>query len=260
MTGFDHRALPRWLLSAALVVLAHGGVAAAIVHWHDSGDEAAPASAIVIDLAPAMMAPDEQQQELPPGPEQVQADSAPEQKVEKVQEEVEKKAETKVEQEPQPDIEQAPNPEVAMAPEPPKPVAQQIPTDAQLPAPVTTAPQVPKVEQSVVAAAPAQAQLNVTDSNAIPSWKRQVVALLERNKRYPAAARAHNDKGTAQLAFSLDRLGKVTAARVTKSSGSGALDQEALELVRRAQPFPPPPAAMPGAHIDLTVPVRFNVH
>ena len=77
---------------------------------------------------------------------------------------------------------------------------------------------------------------------------------------YPAAARANSAKGTAQLAFSLDRQGKVTAARVTKSSGSGALDQEALDLVRRAQPFPPPPAAMPGAQIDLTVPVRFNVH
>jgi protein TonB len=84
-----------------------------------------------------------------------------------------------------------------------------------------------------------------------------VVALLERNKRYPAAAKARSEKGTAQLAFSLDRQGRVTATRIVKSSGSSALDQETLELVRRAQPFP---AAMPGAHIDLTVPVRFNVH
>jgi protein TonB len=118
---------------------------------------------------------------------------------------------------------------------------------------------VPKVEEAPVAAAPVQAPLSMSDSNAIPSWKRKVVALLERNKRYPAAARAHNDRGTAQLAFSLDRQGKVTAARVTKSSGSVALDQEALDLLRRAQPFPPPPAAMPGAQVDLTVPVQFNV-
>ena len=259
MSGIGDSAWPRWLLSAAAVLLAHGGVAAAILHWHET-DDAAPAAAIAIDLAPTMMAPEDQKQELPPGPEQVPADAAPEQKVEKVKEETEQKTETRVDQEPQPEIAPAPDPEVAMAPEPPKPDQQQLPSEAQLAAPATTAPQAPKLEESPVAAAPVQAQPSVSESNAIPSWQRKVVALLERNKRYPAAARAHNDKGTAQLAFSLDRQGKVTAARITRSSGSGALDQEALDLVRRAQPFPPPPAAMPGAQIDLTVPVRFNVH
>jgi len=259
MSGLRDRAWPRWLVSAAAVLLAHGGVAAAILHWHET-DDAPPAAAIVIDLAPTMMAPDDQKQELPPGPEQVQADASAEQKVEKVEEEAEQRTETKVDQEPQPELAQAPNPEVAMAPEPPKPEQQQLPSEAQLAAPATTAPQVPKIEESPVVAAPVQAQPSVSDSNAVPNWQRQVVALLERNKRYPAAARANSAKGTAQLAFSLDRQGKVTAARVTKSSGSGPLDQEALDLVRRAQPFPPPPAAMPGAQIDLTVPVRFNVH
>lgn len=249
----------RWLLCAAAVLFAHGGVAAAILHWHES-DDAPPASAIVIELAPTMMAPDDQKENLPPGPEQVQADASPEQKVEKVEEEREQKIETKAEQEPQPEIAQAPDPEVAMAPEPPKPQKQELPSEMQLAAAATTAPQVPKIEEAPVAAAPVQAQLSVSDSNAVPNWKRKVVALLERNKRYPAAARAKSEKGTAQLAFSLDRAGRVTAARVTQSSGSGALDQEALELVRRAQPFPPPPDAMPGAQIDLTVPVRFNVH
>ena len=259
MTRSGDSALPRWLLSATLVLAAHGGVAAAIVHWHET-DDAAPASAIVIDLAPAMAAPQEQQQELPPGPEQVQADASPEQKVEKIEHEVERKTESKLDEEPQPEIEQAPNPEVAMAPEPPKPTQQEIPTEMQLPAPATTAPQVAKVEEAPVAAAPVQAQLNVADANAVPNWSRQVVALLERNKRYPPAARAKGDKGTAQLSFSLDRQGKVTTARITKSSGSGALDQEALDLVRRAQPFPAPPATLTGAQVDLTVPVRFNMH
>jgi periplasmic protein TonB len=252
------RTWPRWLLSAAVVLLAHGGVAAAIVHWQEAGDDA-PASAIVIDLAPAMMAPEDKHEDIPPGPEQVQSEASPEQKVEKVEEEVEKKTETKVEQEPQPEIEQAPNPEVAMAPEPPKPQQQELPSEAQDAAPVTSAPQMPRVEEAPVAAAPVQAPLSVSNSNTIPTWTRKVVALLERNKRYPAAARARADRGTAQLVFSLDRQGKVTGARLTKSSGSAALDQEALDLVRRAQPFPPPPEAMPGPNVDLSVPVSFNV-
>ena len=261
MIGFDDaRAWPRWLLSAAIVVLAHGGMAAAMVHWRDAGDDAAPTSAIVIDLAPAMMAPDEVREEVPPGPEQVQADSMPQQKTELVEEKVEEKSETKSEQQPEQKVAEAPNPDVALAPEPPKPEPEPVPSDNQVPAPATTAPQVPKIEQSVVAAAPVQAQLNVSDSNAIPTWKKLVVGALERNKRYPAAAQSRGEKGTAQLAFSLDRHGKVTASRIVKSSGSAALDQETLDLLRRAQPFPAPPAAMPGAQIDLTVPIRFNMH
>jgi protein TonB len=241
------------------VLLAHGGVAAAIAHWHE-GEDAGPNSAIVIDLAPAMMAPDEVRQELSPGPEQVQADAAPEQKTEKVEEPVEEKSETKAEKEPEQKIAEAPNPDVALAPQPPKPEPDPVPMDNQVPAPATTAPQVPKTEQSVVAAAPVQAALSVSDSNAIPAWKKLVVSALERNKRYPPAAQSRGEKGVAQLAFSLNRQGRVTASRITKSSGSAALDQETLDLVHRAQPFPPPPTAMPGAQIDLTVPIRFNMH
>ena len=251
-------AWPRWIACAAIVLLAHGSVAAALLHWREA-DDAAPGAAIVIDLAPAMMAPDEEKQDLPPGPEQVQADASPEQKVEKIEEEVEKKAESKVEQEPQPEIAQAPDPEVALAPEPPKPEPQELPSEAQLAAPATTAPQVPKLEEAPVAAAPVQAPLSVSDANEIPSWKRKVVALLERNKRYPSTAQSRREQGVVQLFFSLDRQGQVLEARVATSSGSPALDEEAMSLVRRAQPFPPPPPELPGAHVDLTVPVRFNL-
>jgi len=229
------------------------------VHWHE-GDDAAPNSAIVIDLAPSFAAPDDLKQELPPGPEQVQADAAPELKTEPVEETPEDKSETKAEREPEQKIAEAPNPDIALAPQPPKPEPDPVPTDNQIPAPATTAPQAPQLERSVGASAPVQAQLSVSDTNAIPTWKKLVVTALERHKRYPAAAQARNEKGTAELAFSLDRRGKLTASHIVKSSGSAALDQETLELVRRAQPFPPPPAAMPGAQIDLLVPIRFNMH
>ena len=47
-----------------------------------------------------------------------------------------------------------------------------------------------------------------------------------------------------------NRKGMVIASRVAASSGSPALDQEAMALVRRAQPFPappPPPVSRPLA-------------
>jgi TonB family protein len=38
------------------------------------------------------------------------------------------------------------------------------------------------------------------------------------------------------------------------------LDEEALALIRRAQPFPPwPPREIRGEKVELTVPIRFNL-
>ena len=94
------------------------------------------------------------------------------------------------------------------------------------------------------------------NSDAVPNWKTQLVAALERQKRYPSEARG--DHGTAQLAFNVDRHGGVHNARVTRSSGSSVLDHEALALVQRAQPLPPPPPEVPGAQIPIVVPIRYN--
>ncbi|MEA2906392.1 MAG: periplasmic protein TonB [Alphaproteobacteria bacterium] len=237
--------LQRWMLSGAIVLMAHGAFATALVHWRDIEPDA-PSSAIVIDLAPMPIAPANVPQDIPPGPEQVQAESVPEKPpIEKLEE--------------VPELEPAVAPEMVTAALPQE-VKPELPTPQdQAPAPVTTAPQAPKVDEAPVAAAPSQGQLNISNSTAVPAWKRQVVGLLERNKRYPSAAQVRSEQGTVQLAFSLDRQGRVMASHIVKSSGSAALDKETLELVQRAQPFPAPPSEMPGAQITLTVPIRFNM-
>jgi hypothetical protein len=43
------------------------------------------------------------------------------------------------------------------------------------------------------------------------------------------------------------------------SSGVTALDEEAVALLRRAQPFPQPPPEILGERVYLTVPIRFNL-
>ena len=72
------------------------------------------------------------------------------------------------------------------------------------------------------------------------------MALLERNKHYPETAAIAARTGVAQVFFSLDRQGRVLESRVVRSSGANALDEEALALLRRAQPFPPPPRELAG--------------
>ena len=193
---------------------------------------------------------------LPPGPEQEQGETTP-RPVEKVEDKPEKIREvSKVEQE-QPDLQPAENPEVAMAALPPEARPEEVKGNNQAAAEMTTAPQAPQVQESVVAAAPEQGQINISNPNAVPTWKRQVVGLLERHKRYPEGAQARNQHGNVQLAFTLDRQGRVIASRIEKSSGSTALDEATLDLVRRAQPFPPPPPEMAG--FEFSVPIRYNI-
>jgi protein TonB len=84
------------------------------------------------------------------------------------------------------------------------------------------------------------------------------MAQLHRAKRYPAEARQRREEGTARLSFSIDRSGRVVSYQLVGSSGSAALDQEALAMIQRASPLPPPPPEVTGSRISLTVPVRFN--
>lgn len=254
----DRNDLWRWALSGVAVVFLHGGIAAAVMS-HGDDEVAEPAAAMVIDLTPFPVAPPESVTELPPGPQQVEAEASPQTPVTETKELVEEKVEAEQSEERAPEPTPVPNPEVALAAAPPKPEQQvEIPQDNQLPAPETTAPPpMPDVAPADSAAAPVQGAPLVDRSDAIPAWRSAMAQLLERNKRYPADAK--NARGIAQVAFSIDRKGRVMSSHVVKSSGSAALDHEALELIRRAQPFPPPPAAMPDADLSLTVPVRFNM-
>lgn len=62
-----------------------------------------------------------------------------------------------------------------------------------------------------------------------------------------------DSRGTARVAFRVSSSGSITSIRIAKSSGSAALDKAALQLVRRAAPFPRPPQ---GAQRSFTVSIK----
>jgi protein TonB len=269
--------LRRWAICGGVTVLAHGGIAAAMINWYETIEAGEPAAAIVIEFAPVPVGPPMQQVEIPPGPEQVMSDaslSRPTKSLkEKIEEKIEQKVEAKLEQkieekiearpteEPPPEVPPAPNPEVPVAPPPPQEVKHDTPQrqEPRPSAPVTSAPAAIREQTAALAAAPNQGQLAPRTSDAVPTWKTRVVALLERNKRYPGTAQSRREHGVAQVFFSLDRQGRVIESRVVRSSGATSLDEEALALLRRAQPFPAPPRELAGDHVDLTVAIRFNL-
>ena len=260
LSAEDFSDLRRWTISAAIVILAHGAIAAGMVTWREEIEPAEPAAAIVVEFAPVPVAPATPPTDIAPGPEQVMSQASPERPVEHVEDEqkIEEKVVSNPVEEPPPEIKPAPNPDVAIEP-PKQEVAKLQPQEPRTPAPTTSAPQALPEENAAVPAAPMQGRLTPTPSNAVPTWKTHILALLERNKRYPEAAQSRHQEGVAQVFFSLDRQGRVINSRVVRSSGAGALDDEALALLRRAEPFPPPPPELPGARVDITVPIRFNL-
>jgi periplasmic protein TonB len=105
------------------------------------------------------------------------------------------------------------------------------------------------------------AQQTSTSSSSAPSispqrWQGRLAAHLERKKRYPAAARSRREEGTASVRFQIDSSGNVLSVSLSRSSGSDALDQEVLALMKRASPVPAPPA---GVNKTITVPIRFTM-
>lgn len=231
----------RWVICFVLAIAFHAaGAAVLFARWTDDSDLVANAPVIMVDLAPVAVSPNITPNELPPGPQQQQAE--PEPQPEKPVEKIELPPDPKAE------------PVVAVTP-PPKPVEKpKEKKPKQKHASLASAPST--ADQKAERAAAPMPGASSRNSDAVPNWKSQLVAALERQKRYPSEARG--DQGTAQLAFSVDRQGGVHNARVTHSSGSSVLDHEALALVQRAQPLPPPPPEVQGAQIPIVVPIRYN--
>jgi len=85
------------------------------------------------------------------------------------------------------------------------------------------------------------------------SWQNEMRTRIVRAKRYPPGAAGAT--GVAVVSVSFAGNGSVAGARLVASSGNAALDAEAVAVMYRAAPFPPPPGGQP---MTLTVPMNFN--
>jgi periplasmic protein TonB len=229
----EGRGISRWSLAGLTILLAHAAIVTAVALWYARKPvEPNIIPAITVTLAPVdASAPEIQGQDIAVGPTMQEAEDAPKEPP-KQEQPVEK-------------IEQPPPPQhqadVTLPQETPKQIEEPEP-EAQPPAPETRAP--PKTEHVGVFS---QASAN--------AYNALVFGHLQRFKRYPAAA--HGASGTTVVRFELNRAGEVIASEVSKSSGNAVLDREALELLRRASPFPPFPAEKPGAEDAYLAPVAF---
>ena len=76
---------------------------------------------------------------------------------------------------------------------------------------------------------------------------------INRNRTYPAEARALGIAGTAQYAIFIDRQGRLLRLRLLQSSGADMLDEAGMDMIRRSAPFRPPPSSHKGDEVKLVV-------
>jgi protein TonB len=271
----------RWSLAALVVASAHGTAGWVIANWQRAeAAMGAPPAAVMIELAPLAVAPEAPQRDVAPGPEMVEAQPEPEPPP---PEPVEQPKEIEPPP-PEPEPVALPEPEIKIPELPPLPDALAVLTPPPKEEPKPKPPEIkqkpkprpkiverrkpvnpdkPKADRTTApftqertaarAAAPASGASTASPA-ANASWRGSLIAHLNRFKRFPHGA----DPGTVQVAFSIDRGGRVLSARLVRGSGDSALDEEAVAMIRRASPVPAPPDGLGGSSIALAVPIRFS--
>lgn len=78
-------------------------------------------------------------------------------------------------------------------------------------------------------------------------------------KQYPEAAKSRHMEGRVHLQFVLSADGSLVDIKILKSSRHRNLDEAALEAVKKASPFPRPPAVIFTAPVTLRIDIVFEL-
>jgi periplasmic protein TonB len=260
MTSLDTEqgSSPRLWIFAALGALAlHiGGGALAVAHLRaDDPDDSLGAPAIEIGLE--MMSPHLEATDLPPGPDTDASVASPalaEQKAELKETELPKDVPTETND---PDRVVTPNDSNKPKEDDTKIAAVQTNASTEsVAAEATATPSSEAIKQGPRSVAPA---LGTGDSaqRARVTWQKELVAHLDKHKRYPA--QRSQKSAEILVSFALDRMGHVLSITIAKGSGDAAFDEAALAMVRKSDPVPPPPPLIADEGLNFTLPVIFKV-
>jgi TonB family protein len=82
---------------------------------------------------------------------------------------------------------------------------------------------------------------------------------MDRHKQYPMLAQRRGLEGTGSVRVRIDRQGHVLERSVLKSTGEAMLDEAALDMVRRANPFPAVPPEYAGDTFEFDAPIQYRL-
>ena len=252
----------RWAGAAAIVCTVHvGGAGLALMQWPEQESEDA-AGALMMELAPVLAVTPVDSPDIAHGPLVQEAMATPQAVRETVREVAKDLPLWSLHRPPSP---RSPcrrlGPRQKRSPRKKRPRSRfpkSRSAEQASAAPLTTAPPRVEAQPAPSAAAPSPGQAP-SIARAQASWQKRLIDHLNRHKRYPDAARSRRAQGIVVVAFRLDSAGRIVTSHVTKSSGSQALDEEALAVLQRASPLPAPPEQIAGPMLDLVLPIQFRI-
>jgi protein TonB len=161
-------------------------------------------------------------------------------------------------------------PAVRLEPEPvAKPKPQSRPQARPKPAAETPSPPAPaSAAGQGTGSATESASADGTDvRSTAPAWapsarvryEQLLYAWMDRHKQYPMLAQRRGIEGEGSVRVRIDRDGRVLERTVTRSTGQQMLDQAALDMVRRANPFPRVPPEYAGETFEFVAPIQYRL-
>ncbi|WP_339491570.1 energy transducer TonB [Pseudomonas sp. EA_15y_Pfl2_R67] len=236
--------LTRYSGSLVVVLGVHALAIALALNWTSRPPIELPPQAMMVELAPVPAPP-------PPAPPKVVTPPQPPEPVEEL---------------PLPKLAEAPKPEISVPKPKPKP-------QPPKPKPVEKKPEPPKEKPSEQKPSDTPPTQSVAEKSAQPApgpspaqsaakanWQGTLLAHLGKYKKYPRRAQQMNKEGTNRLRFVVDAEGNVLSFELVGRSGTESLDKATLEMIRRAQPLPKPPAELlTNGTIELTAPFVYSI-
>ncbi|MDF1643945.1 MAG: energy transducer TonB [Pseudomonadales bacterium] len=200
-------------------------------------------SAVLIDLPPLATIPETTPQSEPEPEPEPEPEQIPREAVNKL-----------------PDIETA----EAILPSQTKPqVKKEAPPKRKKPVLKKPTPEAiaPPVEELTAAPTPSpiNTQSSAIQAQASETWQSNLLAHIQRYKRYPRQARRRGQEAVIYVQVTITRDGQVVKHQLEKASQYKTLNREVLNLITRAQPLPPPPKEIKDETLEILLPVVFSL-
>jgi periplasmic protein TonB len=156
---------------------------------------------------------------------------------------------------PAPEPKPEPEPKAA-APEPSAPVAEEAPAAPAAPA----APEVPAViARMEPAPAAAPPSVETVDTGSLAQYRLQLLSAARKYKHYPRVAMDNNWEGDVVVRMVIGANGMISALSIKTSSGHEVLDEQALQMFKKAKPLVPIPAALRGREFTIELRAIYNL-
>ena len=132
----------------------------------------------------------------------------------------------------------------------PEPVVEEI---TEFIEPEETAP-IEEVQEYIPPQPSPEVVKKVTDS-----YTNQLTRAIAKQKKYPKIAQMRQWQGEVLLNIEIDPQGNLVKADILEKSRYKILNNEAIDMVKRASPFPQPPEELRLKNFTVLVPISFKL-